>query len=111
MFAVISHKGNQYKVEPNKQYEVDLIDQEISTGKKNTFTFSDVLLYSDNDKVEIGNPSISGATVEAELVENVRDDKVTVFKFKSKKRYKRTRGHRQDYTVIKITKINLKNEK
>lgn len=108
MFAVVSHKGNQYKVEPNKEYKIDLIELEPEEKKIN---FSDVLLINDGKKDFIGTPTLEGASVEAEFVKNISDDKVEVFKFHSKKRYKRTHGHRQSYSIIKVLSIKLKNEK
>lgn len=108
MFAVVSYKGNQYKIEPNKEYQVDLL--ELNPDEKKV-TFSEVLLVNDGKKDYIGNPNVHGASVEAEFVKNIRDDKVEVFKFHSKKRYKRTHGHRQSYSIIKVLSIKLKNEK
>jgi len=102
MFAVISHKGNQYKVLPNKEYQIDLLELNPDEKKIN---FSEVLLINDGKKVVIGNPFIEGASVEAEFVKNISDDKVEVFKFHSKKRYKRTHGHRQKYSIVKILNI------
>lgn len=103
MFAVISHKGNQYKVEPNKEYMIDLME----LGDQKKIQFSEVLLINDGDKNVIGDPIIKGAIVEADLVKNISDDKALVFKFKAKKRYKRTHGHRQPYTIIKVTNISI----
>ncbi len=105
MFAVISHKGNQYKVETGKEYKIDLVD---SNEDQKKIAFSDVLLANDGTKNIVGKPVIEGASVEAEILGNISDDKVLVFKFKAKKRYKRTGGHRQSYTLIKVTNISLK---
>lgn len=105
MFAVISHKGNQHKVEIGKEYNIDLID---SNEDQKKIAFSDVLLVNDGTKNIVGKPVIEGASVEAEILGNISDDKVLVFKFKPKKRYKRTGGHRQSYTLIKVTNISLK---
>ena len=106
MFALISYKNNQYRVIPGREYEIDLIDSE---DKK--IVFSEVLFYSDGDDNRVGTPILNGATVEAEVMGTVRSDKVSAIKFKSKKRYKRNLGHKQDYTKIKILNINIKNEK
>jgi large subunit ribosomal protein L21 len=103
VFAIISHKGNQYKFEPDKSYKIDLVSHE-ETEKK--ITFSDVLLISDEKKNTVGNPVIKDASVEAEIVGDVVDKKVSIFKFHSKKRYQRNRGHREEYTLVKILKIN-----
>jgi len=102
MFAVISHNGKQYKVEKGKSYNFDLIDSE-----KKAITFAEVLLVSDNDKVSVGTPHIEGAVVTGEITDRIKDDKVLVFKFHAKKHYKRTQGHRQQYSVVKISDIKL----
>ena len=106
MFAIISHKNNQYKIVPGKEYEVALLD-----SKEKKVIFSDVMLYSDDKKVVVGEPMLKNVSVEAEIIGSTKGEKVTAIKFKSKKRYKRNLGHRQDYTKIKVLNINLKNEK
>lgn len=102
MFAVISYNGKQYKVERGKSCNFDLIDSE-----KKAITFNEVLLAGDTDKVSVGTPNIEGAVVTGEIIENIKDDKVLVFKFHAKKHYKRTQGHRQQYSVVKISDIKL----
>lgn len=102
MFAIISFDGNQYKVYENKQVKIAF--QDLKENEK--MNFSDVLLISDGKKVKIGEPLVKGASVEGSVVSTVVDDKVEVFKFHSKKRYKRTGGHRQKYTTVLISKIN-----
>jgi large subunit ribosomal protein L21 len=108
MFAVLSVKGNQYKVNPSEEYKFELIE-----GKKGEkVNFPEVLLISDEKKTIVGTPLVKGASVDAEIIENdAKDKKVRIFKFRAKKRYQRTAGHRQSYTVVKIIKINLPNEK
>jgi len=103
MKAVIRTGGKQYLVS-----EGDVIDVEkIPSDKKDKITFDEVLLFAnDKDEVELGDPVIKGAKVEAELVEQFRDKKVVVFKMKRRKRYRKTQGHRQNLTKIKITKIS-----
>lgn len=107
MFAIFSNKGKQYKVTLNVECDVELLGVE----PKSKVTFSEVLLFSDENKTILGQPIIPGATIEAEVVNNSREDKTKVFKFHSKKRYKRTFGHRQGYTKVKILKINLNDKK
>ncbi|MCL5410344.1 MAG: 50S ribosomal protein L21 [Patescibacteria group bacterium] len=109
MFAVVSYKGNQYKLALNKEHKIDLVD-DLGDNKKK-ITFSEVLAANDGNKNIIGTPVIKDAFVEADFVKNISDEKALVFKFKAKKRYKRTQGHRQPYTLIKVTNISLKNEK
>jgi len=101
MFAIVSHNNKQYKFETDKVYEIDLT---ANDGKK--IVFSEVLMISDDKKTSVGNPNIKDATVEAEVIEDTKGDKVEVFKFHAKKHYKRCNGHRQNYTKVKITSIN-----
>lgn len=109
MFAVINIKGNQVMVAPEKEYNIDLLD--AGAGDKKKIEFSEVLLISDESKVLVGQPTIAGATVEAEIVSVVREPKTTVLKFHSKKRYQRTASQRTQKTRIKILKINVKDKK
>lgn len=100
MFAVVSYKGNQYKIEPEKEYKIDLIEPD-----KKTIIFDNVLLLDDGKEIKVGTPSVTGAKVEAEVLSTLNDKKVSVVKFHSKKRYKKLGGHRQQYTIVKITSI------
>jgi len=102
MFAVIKHNNNQYKVEEDKEYNISDASAKEESGK---IVFDKVLLVDDGKDVIVGEPEINGAKVEAEIVGSVRGKKVEIFKFKSKKRYKRTAGHRQDYLRVKILSI------
>jgi large subunit ribosomal protein L21 len=103
MFAVIEIGGRQYKVSPNEKIEVELLETEA--GK--TMKFDKVLLVSADDKAaEIGMPYLKGANVEAKVIEHFKGDKIRVFKFTPKKRYKKTQGHRQNYTRLEIVGIN-----
>jgi large subunit ribosomal protein L21 len=97
--AVIKTGGKQYKVAEGQTLSVEKISAE--KGKKVKF---DTLLIADKDKVEVGQPSL-GEKVEAEVMEQGKGDKVTVIKYKNKIRYKRTKGHRQPYTSVKIAKV------
>ena len=71
-----------------------------------TVTLDDVLMLSLDGNVEVGNPTINGATVEAEVVGKGKDKKVFILKFKAKTRYRRKNGHRQHYTDLRVTNIN-----
>jgi len=97
--AVIRTGGKQYKVSEGSTIKVEKL--EVEAGKKIKF---DTLLIADGDKVEIGTPSL-GEKVEAEVIGTAKDDKVTVVKYKNKTRYKKTVGHRQIKTTIKIASI------
>jgi len=101
MFAIVSDEGKQYKFEVGRIYDIDLHDSE-----EKKITFSDVLLISDEKETKIGEPTIKGATVEADFLGEIKGDKVEVFKFHAKKHYKRNNGHRQKYSKVKISSIN-----
>lgn len=102
MFAVVDIDGNQYKVAPKETIEIHKLDAE--PGK--TVKFEHVVLLASSDKdAKIGQPFVAGASVEAKVVEHFKGEKVRVFKFKPKTRYKKTQGHRQEYTKIEITDI------
>jgi len=102
MFAVVEIAGQQYKVSKADRIFVPLLESEV--GSK--VTFEKVLLLGDEKSTKIGTPVISGSSVEAKVLEHVRDEKVTVFKKKRRKGYKVRRGHRQHYTEIEITKVS-----
>jgi len=101
MFAIINIKGKQYRIKENQRLFVPKLSEK--TGSK--VTFPEVLVYSKDDKTfEIGSPSLK-INVQATVLNHVKDDKVIVFKKKRRKGYKRTRGHRQEYTEIEINRI------
>ncbi|PIR94825.1 50S ribosomal protein L21 [Candidatus Falkowbacteria bacterium CG10_big_fil_rev_8_21_14_0_10_37_6] len=102
MIAVIKTGGKQYKVKEGQSVKVEKLD-----GDKGKKIKIDTLLIADSESGEIkslGTPSL-GEKVSAEIIETGKDKKVTVVKYKNKTRYKRTIGHRQPYTKIKIEKI------
>jgi len=101
MFAVIKTGGKQYKVQ-----EGDVLNVEkLSMKKDKKVTFDKVLLVEDEGKTLIGTPFVENVLVRAEVIENFKDKKVIVFKKKRRKQYRRTRGHRQELTRIKIEEI------
>jgi large subunit ribosomal protein L21 len=103
MYAVIQTGGKQYRVEPGKTVTVEKLD-----GDKGTqVVFDQVLLVSSGDggSVTVGKPTVSGAKVTGEIVEQTRGDKLVVFKFRRRKNYVRRNGHRQDVTVVKVAEI------
>ena len=102
MFAIVNIKGKQYKISENERLFVPKINEEI--GKK--VKFLEVLMVgTDDNKFKIGTPHLK-MKVEATVLNHIKDDKVLVFKKKRRKGYKRTRGHRQQYTEIEINKIS-----
>jgi len=101
MFAIVNIKGKQYRVSENQRLFVPKLKEEIGSE----VLFPDVLAYSKDDRsLEIGAPKLS-RKVSATVLSHLKDDKITVFKKKRRKGYKRTRGHRQDYTEIEINSI------
>lgn len=101
MFAVVEIAGQQFKVSKADRIYVPRLESEV--GSK--ITIDKVLLLGDEKKTKIGTPTVEGSTVEAKILEHVRDEKVIVFKKKRRKGYKVRRGHRQQYTRIEITKV------
>ena len=101
-YAIIKTGGKQYRVAAGDVLDVEKLDS--AAGDKTTF--SEVLLVSNGSSVSIGAPFVAGATVEAEVVDQHRGEKVVAYKFKRRKGYHRTVGHRQSLTRLKITGIN-----
>jgi large subunit ribosomal protein L21 len=102
-YAVIAISGTQYQVSEDQVITVDKLD--LKTEGKGIC--NDVLLTVDGDSVKVGNPLVKDASVEYELVKDYQGEKLKIFKFKSKSRYRRTAGFRAQLTDIKITKINF----
>ena len=106
-FAIIETGGKQYKVSASKILEIEKLDAKVG----DTIKFKNVLLLNDSMNTEIGNPSIKGATVEAKLLENVKDRTVLVFHKRRRKHSRKKNGHRQRHSKIQITKILAKGGK
>jgi large subunit ribosomal protein L21 len=100
MYAVVEINGKQYRAEKGATLTVDRFDAE----KGSAVSLDKVLLLS-GDTVKVGAPYVAGATVKATVVEEVKGDKVVVFKYKPKKDYRRKTGHRQRYTVLTVEEI------
>lgn len=100
-FAVVKIGAAQYKVSKGDNVQVEKLDKEV--GKK--VVFNEVLLASKKGKLDIGTPTIKSAKVEAKIIEQYKGKKIKVFKYMAKSRYRRHKGHRQNYTKIEITKI------
>jgi large subunit ribosomal protein L21 len=101
MFAVIKSGGRQYKVSVGQSLEVNRLPFE--DGKQ--ISLDEVLLISDADRYLVGTPHVANASVLATVTEHKRGKKIIVFKYKSKKRYRHRRGHRQELTVLTIDDI------
>ena len=106
-FAIIETGGKQYKVSASKILEVEKLDAKIGE----TIKFKNVLLLNDNTNTEIGSPNIEGATVEAKLLDNIKDRTVLVFHKRRRKHSRKKNGHRQRHAKIQITKILAKGGK
>lgn len=101
MFAIIETGGKQYKVAAGTKLKIEKI--EGATG--DAVVFDKVLLSADGDSVNVGAPYLSGGKVEGKILEQGRADKVIVFKYHSKTRYRKKKGHRQPFTEVEIVKI------
>ncbi|MBC8401477.1 MAG: 50S ribosomal protein L21 [Candidatus Marinimicrobia bacterium] len=103
MYAIVNIYGHQYRVTEQERVKVSLLAS--ATGQK--VTFDQVLLLNDGKTIKIGGPIVKNATVTANILEHGRDRKILIYKKKRRKGYQRKNGHRQDYTLIQIEKINV----
>ena len=101
MFAIVAIKGFQEKVAEGQKLRIPRINEE--TGAK--VVFNEVLLLAKDAGVTVGKPNVAGASVEAKVLAHTRGDKIRVVKQRRRKRYRRVKGHRQEYTEIEIVKI------
>ncbi len=101
MFAIIKTGGKQYKVAADDIIRIEKLDARAGDA----ITFDQVLMLANGSETMIGSPLVEGASVAGELVEQFRDRKITVFKKKRRKKYRRTRGHRQNLSLVRITDI------
>ncbi len=100
MYAIIATGGKQYRVSEGDLIYIEKIDAQVDS----TVSF-DVLLVGNDGDVKIGTPVVEGVKVEGKVVGQIRGEKIVVYKYKSKKNYRRKQGHRQPYTKVEITKI------
>ena len=100
-FAIIQTGGKQYKVKTNEILKIEKINNE----KLGKIEFKEVLAYGDDKNIEVGSPLVQGAKVEAELLKNAKNRTVLIFKKRRRKNSRRKNGHRQQYSLIKISKI------
>lgn len=103
MYAVIETGGKQYRVEPGKTVVVE----KLAGDEGSNVTFDQVLMISSGDggTINVGKPTVAGAKVTGEIVEQGRGEKLVVFKFRRRKNYVRRNGHRQELTAVKIDSI------
>lgn len=100
MYAIIATGGKQYRVSEGDVIYVEKLDAQVDS----TVSF-DVLLVGNDGDVKVGTPVVDGVKVEGKVVGQIRGEKIVVFKYKSKKNYRRKQGHRQPYTKVEIIKI------
>ena len=100
MYEIIATGGKQYRVSEGDVIYIEKIDAQVDS----TVSF-DVLLMGNDGDVKIGTPVVEGVKVEGKVVGQIRGEKIVVYKYKSKKNYRRKQGHRQPYTKVEITKI------
>jgi large subunit ribosomal protein L21 len=103
MYAVIRSGGKQYRVAPGQTIRLEKLAGEVGAKVE----LSDVLLVENEGNVQIGSPLVANVKVEATVVETDRKKKILVFKKKRKKQYRRTAGHRQDFTAVHIDRITV----
>ena len=107
MYAVVKTGGKQYRVTKDDTILVEKLDAD----EGQTVTLSDVMLLGDGDNVTVGTPVVADASVEAQVVSQTRGPKIIIFRRKRRKNHRRTQGHRQDLTLLKITDINTSGKK
>ncbi len=101
MYAVLKTGGKQYRVEPGKIFKVEKLPGDV--GEE--IFLKDILMVSDGDSVKVGKPVLDNYWVKCKIVEQGRHRKIIVFKYKRRKNYKRTRGHRQYFTALQVEEI------
>jgi len=104
MYAVIKTGGKQYRVAAGDKLKVEKLAGDVGSD----VVIDKVLLVADGDKVTVGSPLVNGASVKATVVSHGRHDKVTIFKMRRRKHYRKSQGHRQHYTEIQIQQIAAK---
>jgi len=100
-YAIIQCGGKQYRAEAGAQLTVDRVEGERGAS----ILFDRVLFLRDGDSVQIGQPTVAGVQVRATIVEQLRDKKIRIYKYKRRKKYRRTIGHRQPITRLRIEEI------
>ena len=101
MYAVIATGGKQYKVAPGDVVRVETLDAK----KGDTIELKEVYMIADGEKVSVGKPTLASARVTAEVVAEGRGEKLIIFKHRKRKGFRKTNGHRQNYTAIKVKEI------
>jgi large subunit ribosomal protein L21 len=103
MYAVVRTGGKEYKISKGDVIRVEKLEGKVGDPVK----LSDVLMVSDGTETRVGEPQLSQAVVTGEIVQQVKGQKTLIFKMKRRKNYRRLRGHRQNYTTIKVNDIQI----
>lgn|SRR5687768_5084277 len=103
MYAIIKTGGKQYRVEAGLKLKIEQIPADIGSE----LSIDQVLMVADGDNISVGKPLLTGASVQATVLEQGRHDKIRIFKMKRRKHYQKHQGHRQNYTEIQITGISV----
>lgn len=101
MYAIIKTGGKQYRVQTGDVVRVERLEEAVGS----TVTLDEVLFVGGEGEPRVGNPRLAGASVVATVIEQDRDAKIRVFKYKKRKHYRRTRGHRQSFTAVRIDAV------
>jgi large subunit ribosomal protein L21 len=101
MYAVIRSGGKQYKVAPGEKLKVEYLPADVGAE----LVLDQVLMVGEGDAIRVGQPMVAGATVKATVLGHGRHDKVTIFKMRRRKNYRKHQGHRQNYTELQIESI------
>jgi large subunit ribosomal protein L21 len=102
VYAIIRTGGKQYRVQAGDVVRVEHLEAEVGS----TVTLDEVLFIGDEAGITVGAPRVASAVVQATVVEDGRDKKIRVFKYKKRKHYRRTKGHRQSFTAVRIDKVS-----
>lgn len=101
MYAVVKTGGKQYRVSAGDRLKVELLPADVGAAVE----FDQVLMVADGDKVAVGSPLVAGARVKATVLAHGRGDKVRIFKMRRRKHYRKSQGHRQGFTEVRIEEI------
>jgi len=101
MYAIIKSGGKQYRVSAGEKLQVERLEAEVGSE----IVLDQVLMVVDGDKVNLGRPLVAGAAVKAKVVSHGRGDKIKIFKMRRRKHFRKTLGHRQNYTELEVSGI------
>jgi len=103
MYAIVDSGGKQYKVQEGEILKVEKLTGEVG----DSVSFDRILMFSDGENVNVGTPLLEDVAVNGHIVEQGKAKKIIVFKYKRRKRYRRKRGHRQQFTAVKVDSIKI----